>query len=127
MKKTTLMLITASVISAISLPALAQYTGPSAGGGNTNTTSAQTSTTVEQAKNLNDDTKVTLKGQIVESLGGKKYLFRDQTGEIVIEIDHDKWMGQTVAAQDIVIIYGEVEKGRNKIKIDVDNIRKETK
>lgn len=127
MKKTTMTLIAASVISTLSLPALAQYTGPATGGGYTGPTSAQAATTVEQAKNLYDDAKVTLKGQIVQGLGDEKFLFRDQTGEIVIEIDHDKWMGQTVDAQDIVIIYGEVDKDWNKMKIDVDAIRKESK
>ncbi|MDR1311942.1 MAG: NirD/YgiW/YdeI family stress tolerance protein, partial [Burkholderiaceae bacterium] len=42
--------------------------------------------TVEQSKSMPDDSHVTLHGNIVQHLGKDKYLFRDATGSITVEI-----------------------------------------
>lgn len=81
-------------------------------------------TTVEQAKNSRDDTRVMLEGKIIEHIAKDKYLFIDNTGNITIEIDHDDWRGVVVGPNDTVVIYGEVDKDFKKIKIDVDYIEK---
>lgn len=91
------------------------YTGPKATG---------TITTVVQAKEMRDDSKVTLQGTIIKQLGKEKYLFKDKTGEIIIEIDDDDWRGVTAGPNDLVEIYGEVDKDWNSVEIDVDTIRK---
>lgn len=82
--------------------------------------------TVEQALKMSDDAHVTLRGQIVQSLGDERYLFRDATGSITVEIDDDDWRSLTVTPKDTVIISGEIDKewfGRD-IEVDVDSIRK---
>lgn len=81
-------------------------------------------TTVEQAKNMRDDTHVTLRGYIVQHLGGEHYLFKDDTGTVNVDIDHKRWQGQTVGPNDRVEIYGEVDKDWNKLDIDVDRLIK---
>ena len=80
--------------------------------------------TVEQAKGMRDDTHVTLRGRIVQHLGGKHYLFRDDTGTINVEIENKRWQGQTVGPDDVVEIYGEVDKDWNELEIDVDRLIK---
>lgn len=80
--------------------------------------------TVKQALDMKDDTPVALKGRIIRSLGDEKYLFQDATGTIRIKIDHDKWHGQHVTAEDTVEIQGEVDRDWNKTKIDVSRIIK---
>lgn len=81
--------------------------------------------TAAQAKEMWDDTRVILRGNIVQALGGEHYLFRDQSGEIVLEIDHEKWVGLQVGPEDTVEIYGEVEKDFiGPVKIDVDRMIK---
>ncbi|MBQ4132666.1 MAG: YgiW/YdeI family stress tolerance OB fold protein [Desulfovibrionaceae bacterium] len=81
--------------------------------------------TVAQAKEMWDDTHVVLKGNIIRALGGEHYTFRDQSGEITVEIDHEDWRGQQITPQDTVEIYGEVEKDfAEAVKIDVDRIVK---
>jgi len=80
--------------------------------------------TVQAAKGLQDDTKVTLQGNIIRSLGDEKYTFRDATGEITIEIDNKIWKGVTVSENDKVDIFGEVEVKRNSVEIDVKSIAK---
>ena len=48
------------------------------------------------------------------------YLFRDATGEILVEIDDDLFMGRTVTPQTTIRIYGEVDKEAfERTKIDV--------
>lgn len=80
--------------------------------------------TVEQAKTMKDDTEVTLRGTIEQHTGGEKYVFRDASGTVDMEIDSDRWAGQTVSPQDQVEISGEVEKKWNAVEIDVKRLRK---
>jgi len=80
--------------------------------------------TIEQAKSMRDDSHVTLQGNIVQHLGKDKYLFRDATGTIVVEIDHDEWGGQNIGPNDTVELYGEVDKEWMSVEIDVDRVVK---
>ncbi|ULQ58896.1 NirD/YgiW/YdeI family stress tolerance protein [Brucepastera parasyntrophica] len=98
------------------------FTQTAAGGGYTGPTI--TVSTVAEAKKMRDDTNVSLEGKITRHLGGDKYLFTDSTGTVRIEIDEDKWGGLNVGAEDVVIIYGEVDKKVGKVEIDVDRIVK---
>lgn len=79
-------------------------------------------TTVEQAKSMPDDARVVLRGNIVQHLGKDNYLFKDATGTIRVEIDNDKWGGQTVTPDDTVELHGEVDKDWNSVEIDVDRV-----
>jgi uncharacterized protein (TIGR00156 family) len=81
-------------------------------------------TTIEKAKKLRDDTNVILEGNIVQHLWKDKYLFKDSSGEITVEIDDDDWNGVVVTSKDVVILYGEVDKDWNSVEIDVDKIVK---
>ncbi|MDR2900057.1 MAG: NirD/YgiW/YdeI family stress tolerance protein [Treponema sp.] len=80
--------------------------------------------TAAEAKNLADDTRVTLQGTIVNSLGDEEYTFKDDSGEIVVEIDRRVWRGVSVGPNDRVEIYGEVDADRRGAEIDVRTISK---
>ena len=69
-------------------------------------------TTVAAALKAWDDSPVTLTGHIVQRMAGDddNYLFRDATGEIVVDIDHEVFMGRTVTPETRVRISGEVDK-----------------
>ena len=83
---------------------------------------------VEKAKNAKDDTFVVLQGYIEKSLGDEKYLFRDETGTVKIEIEDKKFRGLTVYPDDFVQISGEVDKGWfSGTEIEVKNISKVNK
>ena len=73
---------------------------------------------------MKDDTHATLQGNIVRQVGHEKYLFKDATGEIVVEIDDEDWGGVTVGPQDTVELIGEIDKDINKIEFDVDIVKK---
>jgi len=79
---------------------------------------------VQEAKNLRDDTPVILRGSILRFLGDEKYLFSDNTGTIVVEIDDKLWIGLSVGEKDLVEIRGEVDRELISIEIDVKSIRK---
>ncbi|MGF1686121.1 NirD/YgiW/YdeI family stress tolerance protein [Photobacterium japonica] len=84
---------------------------------------ASTIQTVSHAMMASDDSVVELTGQISQSLGNEQYLFKDNTGEMQIEIEHDDWHGLTVNPQHTVIIRGEVDNEWGSTQIDVDSIR----
>ena len=54
-----------------------------------------------------------LRGNIVQHLGGDRYLFRDSSGDVVIKIKHDRWWGLTVGPGDLVEIGGELKREKN--------------
>lgn len=80
--------------------------------------------TVAQAKQMSDDQKVVLQGYIIQSLGDKDYMFKDDTGSIQIKVDHQYWRGQVITPQDLIEIRGEVEKDWKSMAIDVKRIIK---
>ncbi|MGL4381126.1 MAG: NirD/YgiW/YdeI family stress tolerance protein [Vibrio sp.] len=87
---------------------------------------AQGISTVKEAIDagmFSDDMPVTLTGQIKASLGGELYVFSDSTGEVTVEIDHDKWLGQSVTPLSKVQLMGTIDKDIGEIKIDVDVIK----
>lgn len=51
-------------------------------------------------------------------------MLKDNTGEIAIEIDYDKWGGVNVGFNDLVEIKGEIDKDWHSIELDVDYIQK---
>ena len=77
---------------------------------------------VSEALKLNDDTPVVLIGQIEKSLGGEKYLFKDASGSVTVEIDNEDWRGVNVTPKDTIVIQGEIDKDFFKTEIDVDSV-----
>ena len=86
-------------------------------------TADSASVTVEQAKQMKDETFVVLRGKIKQMVGKEKYLFEDQSGSIVVEIDDEDWNGVTVGPEDTVELRGEVDTHwRKPTDIDVDSV-----
>jgi uncharacterized protein (TIGR00156 family) len=80
--------------------------------------------TVEAAKSLRDDYPVALKGKIERFLGDEKYLFSDDSGNIIVEIDDRLWRGISVDQNDTVEIIGEVDRGFTRVEIEASSIKK---
>jgi len=89
------------------------FTGPSIG-----------AVTVAEALTFRDDTPVILRGKIERFIGNERYIFSDGTGSITIEIDNRVWGSLTVDENDLIEIYGEIERDFRRIEIDVDTVRK---
>ena len=78
--------------------------------------------TVAKALVAPNKTPVVLTGHVVERLAGSddKYLFKDATGQIIVDIDHEIFAGRTVTPQTKVRLSGKVDKDMMEpVKIDV--------
>ncbi|WP_152227125.1 NirD/YgiW/YdeI family stress tolerance protein [Pseudomonas sp. SCB32] len=100
----------------------AGYTGP--GSDAAKPAAAAQVTTVKQAQSAADDTPVVLEGTIAKRIGGEHYEFKDVTGSIQVEIDHDDWpAGASVSENTKVRLTGEVDHHKQKAAdIDVDRV-----
>ena len=114
MKTIALVLMIASTM--VLTPAFAQQGGFKGPGPNV--------VTVEDAKKMRDDSRVSLRGYIIQHLGGDRYQFRDATDTVRVEIDDNLWKGQTISPEDFVEIYGEVDKDWNSVEIEVKRLSK---
>lgn len=112
MKCRFLTLLVVPFISATTFAA-GGYNGPSA---------SETITTVAAASEARDNTNVVLQGKIVKKLKNDLYEFRDKTGSISVEIDDDAWPAQPISEQNLVKLYGEVDRDLFDREIDVDII-----
>ena len=79
---------------------------------------------VMEVVSLPDNTPVTMRGMITKNMGDNIYVFEDSSGTIMMEIDEEDWNGQTVRVDDIVTVYGNVDKGSDYVEIDVNSIRR---
>ena len=62
--------------------------------------------TVKSISDMRDDIPVTLEGYIVKQLGDDNYIFKDDTGEIKVEIDAEGFRGANVTPKTRVRIVG---------------------
>jgi len=79
---------------------------------------------INDAVNLRDDTPVVLHGKIIRYLGDEKYLFADDSGTIIVDINKRIWGNISVNENDLIEIYGEVDRGFRSVEIEVDRIKK---
>lgn len=93
--------------------AMAQFTGPSA---------SPPPATVAQAADARVGSDVTLTGHVVGHLRDEYYTFRDDTGDIRVEIDRRTWNGREVGPTDKVRISGEIERDWRGRYIDVERL-----
>ena len=118
--KKTLHVCALALILGLSSNAMAQnsaggYTGPS----DVKTVS------VAEALKLSDNSAVELAGKLEKSLGDEKYLFRDESGTVKVDIDNEDFRGVTVNENDVVRLRGEVDKELlEETTIDVDMVEK---
>lgn len=78
---------------------------------------------IVDVKEMNDDTPVIIQGNIVQQLEDDKYIFRDNTDEVIVEIGKKAWHGVDVKATDTVQLVGEVDKDfSDDVEIDVKQV-----
>lgn len=73
------------------------------------TEAAQNMVTVAEAKQLPDETTVTLSGVIVRKTHKDHFELKDSSGKIGIEVDADLWRPMSLKAGDKVKVMGEVD------------------
>lgn len=68
--------------------------------------------------NGTDEMDVTMRGRITKMIGQDKFIFEDETGTIVVELDDDKdW--SHIQKDQLIDIHGEIDRDANSIKVDV--------
>ena len=82
---------------------------------------AKSLTTVQTIlKNHYDDMRVSIKGYLVKRLSHDKYLFKDETGEIIVEIDEKYMPHDDITPKTLVKIDGEVDIKHKSGKVEID-------
>ncbi len=99
------------------------YSGPSAQGGSY-TGPGPAVMTIKEAYNQADDTWLTLKGKLVNHVGGKVYTFQDASGTGKVKVDDDAWNGQSIGPNDVVELLVDVDKDWGSVELEVERIIK---
>ena len=76
--------------------------------------------TVKSIGGARDDTKVTLQGSLIKQIKEEHYIFKDETGEIEVEIDDAAFKGQKVTTKTKIRIIGEVDKDWGDMTVEVE-------
>ena len=116
-------------ISVLALAAILPLCGAMAGPGKTMNNGMMNANqpavwTVTEVMNLPDNTPVVMRGYITKNMGNNIFVFEDDSGTIMLEVDEEDWNGNTVRVDDIVTVYGNVDQGTNYTEIDVSSIVK---
>ena len=116
-------------ISVLTLVALMPVCGAMAGPGKTMSNGMMNNNqpavwTVTEIMSLPDNTPVVMRGRITKNMGNNIFVFEDGSGTVMLEIDEESWNGNTVRVDDIVTVYGNVDKGTNYTEVDVNSIVK---
>jgi uncharacterized protein (TIGR00156 family) len=90
------------LLSLIAMNAMAQFTGPSAAG---------QSATVGQVYQARLGSYVTVTGHIVDHLREDYFTFRDDTGEIRVEIQNSVWQNRQIGPDTKVRLLAEIDQG----------------
>ncbi len=128
MKKTLMLFVCVLLVTTGSSLALAQNKGgfsasqPPASGEFSGPGIAVT--TAKEAATMREDARVVLRGNILQHLGKDKYLFKDASGTIRLEIDDDKWSGETITPDDVVELHGKLDKQCSCVEVEVDRVVK---
>lgn len=79
--------------------------------------------TVNQIGNIDEDTTVTLRGNLTQDLGNGTYVFTDSTGTINAVIEAGDWNGTSFNPNAVILMTGQVDKDGNLTQIDVTEIQ----
>ncbi|OOH88131.1 hypothetical protein BMT54_08975 [Pasteurellaceae bacterium 15-036681] len=94
-------------------------------GGFVGTNQTASITTIAQALKAADNAQVQITGKIQRQVKDDEFIFRDETGEILIDVDDDAWQGQNITQNDTITIYGKVDEESFKAnEIEVYRVQK---
>lgn len=115
-------------ISVLTLAALLPVFGAMAANNNSATNvihqNAPVYWSVTEITDLPNNTPVVLLGRITKNMGNEMFVFEDASGTIMLEIDEEDWNGNTVRVDDVVTVYGHIDRDGNVTEVEVDSIVK---
>lgn len=80
--------------------------------------------TVQQAKAMHDGATLSLRGNLIDDLGGDKFVFRDKTGSIHTLIPLSVFDGRTVKPDQMISINGSFDAKTQPPVVRVNRIQK---
>jgi uncharacterized protein (TIGR00156 family) len=81
------------------------------------------SISIAQAQAAPDDSKVVITALLVQQLDSEHYLFRDSSGQLTVEIDHEL-LGQVKLAPNASLrIYGEMDQDENPPQLKAKTVQ----
>ena len=111
-------LVLAATLAAPTIAAGFQGPNSAQGGGFQGPTTGIEADTVAKAQKSWDDARVVITQRVAGS--DDKYIFKDTTGEMIVEIDFELFAGRTVTPQNKVRLSGKVDKDfMESPKVDV--------
>ena len=79
--------------------------------------------TVDSISDMKDDTKVIIKGYLVKQINEEHYLFKDDTGNVEVDIEDQVFRGANVTPETQIRLRGEVDKDLFKTAtLDVEHL-----
>ena len=120
--KKLLYIMCLAMVSGFAFLSVANAGKHSKAGGYQNST--MPTSTVAEVLVMEDDMPVKVSGKLTKQVKGNKYQLEDPSGMIIVEIDEEDWDGNIITEQDMVIIYGEVDKDKNGTEIDAKSVKK---
>ena len=79
---------------------------------------------IKDVMNMYDDQITSVRGSIVNRISDDKYLFRDKSGEMVVEIDYKYWAGVQADEKTVLELTGKVDRDYNGVTLDVFMVKK---
>lgn len=79
---------------------------------------------IKDVLKMRDNQVATIKGNIVKRMSDDKYLFKDNSGEMTVEIDNKYWGGLQVDESNVLELTGKVDKDFNSISLEVFTVKK---
>ncbi|AIL32327.1 YgiW/YdeI family stress tolerance OB fold protein [Basilea psittacipulmonis] len=80
---------------------------------------------VSESSQWQDDQRIVLVGHIVKQVNKEDYIFRDDSGELQVEIERKAWKGTQVTPEDKVKLFAKVDKSDKKFEVEVKRVVKE--
>jgi uncharacterized protein (TIGR00156 family) len=112
--------VAGALISFGAASAFAEYSGPVEGAAGPKVLR----TVAEIKANVKDDHPVVLTGVLAKKTGKERYLFKDATGEIRVEIDAEELPRDPINEKTRVEITGEVDKSPMRaVEVDASRVR----
>lgn len=121
MPKKTIIALTAALIM---LPTVAMAKDHPANNINYTGPAANVTTVAENLENVGSfsEIDVVLEGKLIHQISGDKYMFQDDSGKVVVELDDDIKLSTPIDDNTQLRIFGELEGGSTP-KVEVEYIK----
>ena len=78
--------------------------------------------TIAEAMTMANNTPVIIVATVIQNLGNGQYSLKDSSGDVIVQIDNNDWMGVMAQPSDTIMIQGTIDaEGNENVEIDVES------